>query len=394
MAPKTRYTPVANKGKAIATSSNTSKRPRADPPSYPIYLTTKAEERARVIESWPLHRERQVDLTSIEITDVSEVIHAKQWHKLCAKPHKIYPSVVREFLANFNDNILGGDDEDEEAHAFHTYVRGVWVPFSPDVIQHFYQVPSGIDFPDVEDWNQVARFCFNEDIPPVWPRHNVVLHNELNLKAKMFHYILSSNIAPSSHMTEIYPPRMQLLYALATGHDLNFGERIFQQIVALALTKDSKNRIYFPALISALCKHAKVPTTSSEHDRTKPVLINLYTIRQSQTQIAQRQHAARMRDAAAEAEEEDEAEEYMEPEAPPTVRPPPRRRPGGVNFGPTLEAMQAQIQENREEQDRQFHMLQAGLDVLRADLRTQHEEVRSMFAQLLRYQPPLPPEDH
>ncbi|XP_052206028.1 uncharacterized protein LOC127810533 [Diospyros lotus] len=394
MAPKTRYTPAANKGKAIVTSSNASKRPRANPPSYPIYLTTETEERARVIKSWPLHREREVDLASIEITGVSEVIHAKKWHKFCAKPHKIYPSVVREFLANFNDNILGGDDEDEEAHAFHTYVRGVWVPFSPDVIQHFYQVTSGTALPDIEDWNQVAHFCFNEDIPPVWPCHNVVLHNELNLKAKMFHYILSSNIAPSSHMIEIYPPRMQLLYTLATGHDLNFGERIFQQIVTLALTKGSKKRIYFPALISALCKQAKVPTSSSKLDRTKPILINLYTIRQSQTQIVQHRHAAQMRDAAAEAEEEDEAAEYMEPETPPAVRPPLRRRSGGVNFGPTLEAMQAQIQENREEQDRQFRLFQAGLDILRADLRTQHEEMRSMFAQLLQYQPPPPPEDH
>lgn len=147
-------------------------------------------------------------MASIEVTRVSEIIHAKQWLKFCAKPPKIYPSVVREFIANFNNNILGGDDDDEEVHAFHTYVRGVWVSFSPDIIQNFYQVPSGADLGDIEDWNQVARLCFNEDIPPVWPSHNVVLHNELNLKAKMFHYILSSNIAPSSHMTEIYPPRM------------------------------------------------------------------------------------------------------------------------------------------------------------------------------------------
>ena len=135
MAPKTRYTPATNRGKALAMSSNASKRSRTDSPSYPIYLTAKAEERAHVIESWPLHREWEVDLASLELTGVPDVIHAKKWHKFCAKPHKIYPSVVREFLANFNDSILGDDDEDEEAHAFHTYVRGVWVPFSPTIIQ-------------------------------------------------------------------------------------------------------------------------------------------------------------------------------------------------------------------------------------------------------------------
>ncbi|XP_052210299.1 uncharacterized protein LOC127813392 [Diospyros lotus] len=93
MASKTPYTPVANKGKAIAKSSNASKRPRADPTSYPIYLTAKAEEWARVIQSLPLHGEREVNLSNIKLTGISEVIHAKKWHKFCGKfecEHSLY----------------------------------------------------------------------------------------------------------------------------------------------------------------------------------------------------------------------------------------------------------------------------------------------------------------
>lgn len=171
----------------------------------------------------------------------------------------------------------------------------------------------GTDVPDIKDWNQVACRCFNEDITPQWPHRNIVMHNELNLKFKVLHYILTYNIAPSSHMTEIRHLRMQLLYAIAMGHDLNFSERIFYQIMALAHTKGNKWQIYFSSLISALCKKARVPLSSSEADKTKPITIGLYTIRQSQTQIAQYRHAARLVDEADGDEVEgDEAKEMIE----------------------------------------------------------------------------------
>ena len=181
---------------------------------------------------------------------------------------------------------------------------------------------------------------------------------------------------------------MHLIYNFPTGCDLNFGELIFHQIKSLSLSVGRKKQIYFPALISALCKRAKVPTTSAEVDTDTPIIINLATIRHSHAQGTYRRYPV-----APQATEGEEGEEYESYEAPPPTCPPPRRRPGGVNFGPTLEALQAEIHANREEHDRQFELLHTNIDLLRADFRSHHEDMEAKFAQLLHLvHPPPPPE--
>ena len=74
MPPKTRHILAASKAKAIAKSSNVSKRSWVEPPLYQTYLTANAEERAKVIATLNLYWEREVDQVSIATTDVPEVI--------------------------------------------------------------------------------------------------------------------------------------------------------------------------------------------------------------------------------------------------------------------------------------------------------------------------------
>lgn len=83
----------------------------------------------------------------------------------------------------------------------------------------------------------------------------------------------------------IYPSQMQLLYAIAKSHDLNFKEQIFLQIMVLALARGNKKPTYFSSLIFVLCKKARVPISSSKLEKAKPSLINYNTIRQSYPQI-------------------------------------------------------------------------------------------------------------
>ena len=117
-------------------------------------------------------------------------------------------SLGARIFGKFQPKHSRADDNEDDDHAFYTYVRGMRVPFSLAVIQQYYQVVEGIDVLDIEDGNQVIRCCFNEDITLQWPHSNIVMHNELNLKLKVVHYILTYNIAPSSHMTEIRHSQM------------------------------------------------------------------------------------------------------------------------------------------------------------------------------------------
>ncbi|KAL2471537.1 Uncharacterized protein Adt_39673 [Abeliophyllum distichum] len=144
---KPENTTTSRKGKEIVESSNVNKRTRRETPQYKTYLTEHADERAKTISNWTLHPERKVDLASVESSGVLEEVMAKGWTKLCAQPYKIYTPVVHEFLANFNPNIFENVEDEEEDHSFKTYVRGVWVRFSPADIQNYFGLEVGIETP-------------------------------------------------------------------------------------------------------------------------------------------------------------------------------------------------------------------------------------------------------
>ncbi|KAL2474486.1 Uncharacterized protein Adt_35222 [Abeliophyllum distichum] len=52
------------------------------------------------------------------------------WHKVADAPHAAYPTLVREFFANFNPDI----DVPESSHRYKTWLRGQWIRFSPTMI--------------------------------------------------------------------------------------------------------------------------------------------------------------------------------------------------------------------------------------------------------------------
>ncbi|KAL2498721.1 Envelope-like protein [Abeliophyllum distichum] len=158
-------------------------------------------------------------------------------------------------------------------HAYETYVRGVWVPFSPDVIGHFYGVPEGSDAPNITNWNAVARAIYPIEHPRPWPQSNVVRHGDMSDELRLLHSFMASNNIPTTHLTEIFLVKMTTPYRLATGHRFNFGEHIFNIIMDLASHPKCRSKLIFPGLISALCKRAHVPMHSSEKDKAKTLIL-------------------------------------------------------------------------------------------------------------------------
>ncbi|KAL2476779.1 Uncharacterized protein Adt_37515 [Abeliophyllum distichum] len=144
MPPRSKAT-TSRKGKKIAEESNVHKRACPAAPTYKTYVRAEVEPRATIFTTWSAIAEREVDLESLSHTTLSALIHDKGWTRLFSKPHNIYIEMVREFMVNFN---LVINDEEEE-HAYETYVQGVWVPFSPDIIGHFYGVLEGSEAPAI-----------------------------------------------------------------------------------------------------------------------------------------------------------------------------------------------------------------------------------------------------
>ncbi|KAL2543322.1 hypothetical protein Adt_04300 [Abeliophyllum distichum] len=107
-------------------------------------------------------------------------------------------------------------------------------------------------------------------MPQQWPDSNTVKHSELNARLKLFHYILAHNIFPPSHMTL----RMQLLYWLAKGHDLNFRALIVNAIIENAPTTGARRR----SISRALFRHFGKKMVPSQIEKIKSPTISLTTL--------------------------------------------------------------------------------------------------------------------
>ncbi|KAL2542704.1 Envelope-like [Abeliophyllum distichum] len=298
MAPQSKPS-TSEKGKEIVDESNAHKIARPVAPTYELNVSGEAEQRATIFSSWSAIVEREVDLDSLNHTTLSAIIHDNRWTRLCSKPHSIYLEVVREFMVNFNLTIT---DEGKE-HAYETHVQGVWVPFSPDVIGHFYGVPEGSDAPAITNWSTVARAIYPDEHPKPWPHSNVVRHGHMSDELRLLHSFMASNITPTTHLIEIYPARMTILYQMETGHNFNFGEHIFNIITDLASNPKGRSKLIFSDLISVLCKRAQVSMHSSEMDKVKTPILCLRSVRHSIGQVHRHANERRL---AAELEGKDE----------------------------------------------------------------------------------------
>lgn len=83
-------------------------------------------------------------------------------------------------------------------------------------------------------------------------------------EVNFFHQFLTSNVIRSMHNTTISILKITLLYRLAIGYDLNFGQIIFNTIRDAVMFTRSRTKLIMPSLISALCKRVRVPMLPSK----------------------------------------------------------------------------------------------------------------------------------
>ncbi|KAL2512902.1 hypothetical protein Adt_18502 [Abeliophyllum distichum] len=137
----------------------------------------------------------------------------------------------------------------------------------------------------ITNWNDVIHVIYPVDNPEPWPQDNVVRHGDMSEELCLLHNFMATNIAPTSHLTEIYPARIMMLYQLATGRDLNFGEHIFNSIRDLAFYPWGRSKLIFPYLIFVLYKQAKVSMHPSEKNKTQTPILYLQSVRHSVGQV-------------------------------------------------------------------------------------------------------------
>ena len=94
----------------------------------------------------------------------------------------------------------------------------------------------------------------------------------------MWNVLSYSNLALTSHTSDLTVDRARLIFGLVSRMDMNIGALIFGQMTSIAQSNSS--RLGFPTLITALCQAKGVVSDSLTFERLSPV-INLAYIKKN-----------------------------------------------------------------------------------------------------------------
>eukprot|EP00256_Glycine_max_P058492 XP_014626633.1 uncharacterized protein LOC100782744 isoform X1 [Glycine max] len=135
----------------------------------------------------------------------------------------------------------------------------------------YYRLPT--DFREIEAALCIPGrgFILNSEGHP-----RKILKKDLTTLAQVWSVLLYSNLAPTSHTSDLTVDRARLIFGLVSHLDMNIGALISGQMTSIAHSNTS--RLGFPALITALCRAKGVVSDSLTFEHLSPV-INLAYIR-------------------------------------------------------------------------------------------------------------------
>ena len=230
--------------------------------------------------------ERNVKLYITEFDEFRRELERRNLHKRLTNSTdgSIDVAVVKEFYANLYDP---KDNSPKQVR-----VRGHLIKFDADTLNTFLEtlvvLEPGETIPTYSRFCRLrmdpqeiaARLC----IPGRGFVLNVegklwkLLRRDLTTLAQTWSVLSYSNLAPTSHTSDLNLDRAWLVYGLVTRMDMNIGELISGQISLIAQSNSS--RLGFPALITALCKAKGVISYSLSYESLSPA-INLAYIKKN-----------------------------------------------------------------------------------------------------------------
>ncbi|KAH1265120.1 hypothetical protein GmHk_01G000877 [Glycine max] len=105
-----------------------------------------------------------------------------------------------------------------------------------------------------------------------------ILRKDMTTLAQVWSVLSYSNLAPTSHTSELTVDRARLIFGLVSCLDMNIGALISSQMTSIAQSNTS--RLGFPALIIALCRATGVVSDNLTFERLS-LVINLAYIRKN-----------------------------------------------------------------------------------------------------------------
>ena len=193
-----------------------------------------------------------------EFDEFRRELERRNWHREITNfsEGSIDVVVVKEFYANLYDP--------KDKAPKQVRVRGHLIKFDVDSLNTFLKTPvvveKGESLPFCSIFARLrpnpqelaARLCIRGFVLNVEGLPWKLLRKDLTTLAQTWSVLSYSNLAPTSHTSDLNLDKARLVYVLVMKMKMNLGSLISGQISLIAQSDSS--RLGFPALITSLCK--------------------------------------------------------------------------------------------------------------------------------------------
>jgi len=230
--------------------------------------------------------ERKVEIYHIELDEFKVELERRNFHKRLTNlaDGSIDLALVKEFYANLyssedhspKQSRVKGHLVKIDADSLNTFLETHVVLAEGETLptySRYYRLP--IDYREIEVALCISGrgFILNSEGHP-----GKILKKDLTTLAQVWSFLSYSNLAPTSHTSDLTMDRARLIFGLVSRMDMNIGALISGQMTSIAQSNTS--RLGFLALIAALRRARGVVSDSLMFERPSPV-INLAYIRKN-----------------------------------------------------------------------------------------------------------------
>lgn len=173
------------------------------------------------------------------------------------------PSFVKNVVLEFYCN-LSADMTTVQSQNFHkTFVRGVFVDFSPEVINEFVgSVPViGVS---MSGGMHIVVSELTGGLLKSWPASGVIRASCLSYKYSVLHKVALRNWMPNTHSSLVRKDLALLLYQIGTKGTFDFGKLVFDQVIKHTEKQLVQKPLGFPSLIFGIIQSQHDVLTESD----------------------------------------------------------------------------------------------------------------------------------
>jgi len=200
--------------------------------------------------------ERKVEIYHTELDECKDELERRNFHRRLTNlvDNNIDLALVKDFYANL---YIFEDPSPKKVR-----VRGHQVRIDADSLNTFLERPHVVEGETLPAYSRYCRlptdykeievalcipgrgFVFNSEGHP-----GKILRKDLMTLAQVWSVLSYSNLAPTSHTSDLTVDRARLIFGLDSQMDINVGALISGQITSIAQSNSS--RLGFPTLITA-----------------------------------------------------------------------------------------------------------------------------------------------